>query len=284
MESSALLLPLLAGAGIALLAGPLGCFVVWRRMAYFGDAIAHSALLGIALATSLHMSNHLGILIGCSLFALMLIWLQARRILSVDTLLGFLAHAGLAAGIVWLSWANHNNDPQNSHGHDGHGHENGTAHIDLHSYLLGDILTVQLNDIAVILCLGVVTLAMLVWHWQKLVLVTLHEELAQAEGIHVAAMRALLIISLTIFVIIAVNAVGVLLMTSLLIIPAAAASLLARSHTHMAIIAAIVGLIGVSSGLLLAHTAHLPPGPSIVLACVGICVICVGLGRIIRNK
>ena len=90
----------IAGIGVAIIAGAIGCFVVWRKMAYFGDSLAHSALLGVALGLVLGISTNLGTIIICSIFAIVLIWLQQKKILATDTLLGILAHSALSVGTV----------------------------------------------------------------------------------------------------------------------------------------------------------------------------------------
>ena len=94
---------LITTIALALLAGPLGCFVVWRRMAYFGDGLAHSALLGVAVGLIIGMSNQLGMLLVAVLFAIMLLWLRAQRLLATDTLLGILAHPALSLGLVAMA-------------------------------------------------------------------------------------------------------------------------------------------------------------------------------------
>ena len=94
---------IIAGVGIAIIAGAIGCFVVWRKMAYFGDSLAHSALLGVALGLVMGISTNLGTIIICSIFAIVLIWLQQKKILATDTLLGILAHSALSVGMVTLS-------------------------------------------------------------------------------------------------------------------------------------------------------------------------------------
>ena len=156
----------LAGVAVAVITGVMGCFVVWRRMAYFGDSLAHSALLGVALGFAVGVAVNLGIIIICSIFAVLLLWL------ATDTLLGILAHSALSIGMVTISIMG--------------------QRIDLHSILFGDILTVTRSELWWIYIGGIIVMIMLVTNWSSLVLMTLQEDLAQAEGVRVLFCNLLL--------------------------------------------------------------------------------------------
>lgn len=238
---------LIAGLCIALIAGALGCFVVWRRMAYFGDSLAHSALLGIALGLLYSFDLNIGILIVCSVFAILLVWLQQKRVLATDTLLGILAHAALSIGMVAISFIHHLN-------------------FDLHSYLFGDILTVREKDLYWIFGGSLVVLALLISNWASLVLMTINEDMARAEGVRTFWMHFLLMLLMTIVVAVSIRIVGILLITSMLIIPAASARQVARSPEIMAITSCIIGIISVIFGLYGSIHFDTPSGPSIVTA------------------
>ena len=157
---------LIAGIGVALITGPLGCFVLWKRMSYFGDSLAHSTLLGIAFGLLLHVPLHLSVILVCALFAVLLTWLQQKRILPADTLLGVLAHSALALGIITISLSD-------------------VRSFDLHRYLFGSILTVQREELYWIYGGGVVITVLLINQWKKLVLTTLHRDIAKSEGIKI---------------------------------------------------------------------------------------------------
>lgn len=234
-----------AGIGVAIVSAMLGCFVVWRRMAYFGDSLAHSALLGIALGLLTGISLNLSILVVCSVFAAILIALQHKKVLATDTLLGILAHAALSIGMVVISFLDQ-------------------PGFDLHSYLFGDILTVQANDLWWIYGGGILVLALLRINWSSLTLMTINEDLARAEGVNTFRANLVLMCLMTIVVSVSIRIVGILLVTSMLIIPAAAARQLARSPEGMAFIAAIVGIISVIIGLFASMYMDTPSGPSIV--------------------
>jgi zinc transport system permease protein len=242
-----LLYALLAGLALALIAGPLGCFVVWQRLAYFGDTLAHSALLGVALSLWLSL-NITATVIGCSLLlAILLLVLQRNPQLGTDSLLGLLSHASLALGLLAVSLM-------------------GSSGVDLNAYLFGDLLAVSRNDLTLILVVSAVLMALLLHHWRALLNLTLHEELAQVEGYPVLKLRLLLMVMLAVLVAVAIKAIGVLLITALLIIPASAARPFARSPAQMAGLAAALGCLSIIGGLQLSLSLDTPAGPSVVVA------------------
>ncbi|WP_375740829.1 zinc ABC transporter permease subunit ZnuB [Pseudomonas boanensis] len=242
-----LLNALLAGLALALVAGPLGSFVVWRRMAYFGDTLSHAALLGVALGLMLDVSPTLAVTVGCVLLAVLLVTLQQRQPLASDTLLGILAHSTLSLGLVVLSFMSE-------------------VRIDLMGYLFGDLLAVSDMDLAWILGGSALVLVALILMWRPLLAITVHEELARVEGLPVAAIRLGLMLLIAVVIAVAMKIVGVLLITSLLIIPAAAAQRHARSPEQMALGASVLGLLAVCAGLSLSWFKDTPAGPSIVVS------------------
>lgn len=238
---------LVAGMGLALVAGPLGCFVVWRRMAYFGDTMAHSALLGVSLSFLFGIDLTLGVFVVATLVAVALLLLQRQASLSTDALLGLLSHSTLAVGLVlvsFMSW----------------------VRIDLMGFLFGDILSVSRLDIALIYGGGAATLIALMLFWRRLLAATVSPELAEAEGLQPEVMRVLLMLLMALIIAIAMKLVGVLLITSLLIIPAATARRLSASPEQMAYIAALCGVVAVAGGLFGSRSWDTPSGPSIVVA------------------
>lgn len=234
----------LAGIGVAFAAAPLGCFVVWRRMAYFGDATAHAAILGVALSLTFQMSIFTGALAVALVMALT-VSLLAGRGYAMDTLLGVLAHSALAFGLVAVSFLS-------------------GVRIDLMAYLFGDILAVSRSDLIVIWGGAVLVVALIVWRWAQLLTATLNEELAYASGFDPRREQLILTLSLAVTVAVAIKVVGVLLIAAMLIIPAAAARNLARSPETMALIAAGIGALSAITGLRAAYVFDTPAGPSIV--------------------
>ncbi len=238
---------LAAGIGVALIAGPLGCFIIWRRMAYFGDTMAHSALLGVALAVLFEVSITGSVFVIATLGALALIVLQRRAPLSSDALLGILSHSTLALGIVivaMMTW----------------------LRIDLMAYLFGDILAVSWLDIVVIYAGGALVIGLLALIWRPLLAGTISAELAAAEGLHPERARIIFMLLMAAVIAIAMKVVGILLITSLLIIPAAAARRFSSTPEMMAVIAALTGAVAVIGGLAGSLKWDTPSGPSIVVA------------------
>ncbi len=242
-----LLNALLAGLALALVAGPLGSFVVWRRMAYFGDTLSHAALFGVALGLMLDVNLTLAVTVGCVLLALLLVTLQQRQPLASDTLLGILAHSTLSLGLVSLSFMD-------------------DVRIDLMGYLFGDLRAVGPSDLAWIIGGSALVLLMLIPLWRPLLAITVHEELAKVEGLPVAGIRLALMLLIAVVIAVAMKIVGVLLITSLLIIPSAAAQRHARTPEQMALGASVLGIVAVCLGLTLSWFEDTPAGPSIVVS------------------
>ncbi|HAA92822.1 MAG TPA: zinc ABC transporter permease subunit ZnuB [Rhodospirillaceae bacterium] len=238
---------LLAGIGVAIVGGPLGCFVVWRRLAYFGDSLAHSALFGIALGFLLGIDLTLGIALTCVVFAVAIVFLQEQNKLASDTLLGILSHTALSLGLVVIAFLQ-------------------TVQIDLLAYLFGDVLAVRDNDLILIYGGAILVLTTLLWIWRSLIALTMHEELARAEGVPVFRVRLIFTLLLAVTIAIGMKIIGILLITSLLIIPAAAARRFARTPEQMAVIASIIGALSVLTGLLGSVQFDTPSGPSVVVA------------------
>ena len=238
---------LTAGLTLAVVAGPLGSFVVWRRMAYFGDTLAHAALLGVALGFILDINPALAVTVGCVLLAIALAGLQQRQGLASDTLLGILAHSTLSLGLVALSFMR-------------------DVRVDLLGYLFGDLLAVSAVDLYWIIGGSALVLALLIPLWRPLLAITVHEELARVEGVPVAAVRLSLMLLIAVVIAVAMKIVGVLLITSLMIIPAAAAQRHARTPEQMAVFASLIGMVSVCGGLSLSWYQDTPAGPSIVVS------------------
>ncbi len=234
----------LAGVGTALAAAPLGCFVVWRRMAYFGDATAHAAILGVALSLALSLPVFVGAVIIALVMAAAVTLLTGRGY-AMDTLLGVMAHSALAFGLVAVSFLS-------------------GVRIDLMAYLFGDILSVSRIDLAVIWGGALVVVALVAWRWSALLTATLNPDLARASGIAPQREQLVLTVALAVVVAVAIKVVGVLLITAMLIIPAATARPFARTPETMAIIATILAMIAAWGGLQASYQFDTPTGPTIV--------------------
>ncbi|QIE41250.1 hypothetical protein G5B39_04350 [Rhodobacteraceae bacterium SC52] len=234
----------LAGLGVALAAGPLGCFIVWRRMAYFGDATAHAALLGVALALAMSISIFAGVLAVALVLAVSVSALSARGA-PVDTLLGVFAHGGLAVGLVVVSLLP-------------------GARVDLMGLLLGDILAVGKVDLAVIWSGAVIVVGLLAWRWSGLLIATLNADLARASGVDARREDLILMLALALVVAVALKVVGALLISAMLIVPAATVRPFARTPEAMAVLAALCGAVATMGGIAMSYQFDTPTGPTIV--------------------
>ena len=238
---------LLGGLGVALMAGVLGCFVVWRRMAYFGDTLSHAALLGIALGLALEVNLTLAVIVMSCLLALALVLLQRRRDLGTDTALGILSHAALACGLIAISFME-------------------KVRFDLMGYLFGDILAISQSDLWWIWGGTIALLAIIAALWRPLLASTVEPDIARIEGLKVESLQLLFMLLLAIVVALAMKVVGLLLITALLIIPAATARRLSKTPEQMALLSALIGAAAVVLGLLASRYGNLPAGPSVVAA------------------
>ena len=238
---------LIAGIGIALVAGPLGCFIIWRKLAYMGDTLSHAALLGVALALLFEVEIVFAVFLISGLISLSLLYLQGRARLSGDTLLGLLSHSALALGLVALAFMP-------------------WVRTDLMGLLFGDILAVSKSDLAIIWAGGACILLALFAIWRTLFAKTVNAEIAEAEGLPTKRADICFMILVAAAIAISIKIVGVLLITALLIIPAATARRFSSGPEQMAVLAALIGVLSVLSGLFGSLQWDTPSGPSIIVA------------------
>jgi len=237
---------LAAGIGLGLFAAPLGCFVVWSRMAYIGETIAQAGLIGVALGLLLNTDVTASVLAVTLAVSGLLILLGRQQIVPLDSILGLLAHAGLALGVIAASLVR-------------------GPSVDLMSYLFGDIFAVSLTDLAWVWGGGAVVIATLVWLWRPLLAVAIHDELAAAEGVDRGLVRTAFTLLLALTIAIAIKIVGALLVIAVLIMPAVAARPFSGTPERMAVLSAAVAALGVTGGLALSLAGDIPGGPAIVV-------------------
>lgn len=240
-----LLRALLAGFGLAMMSGPLGALVIWQRMAYFGDALAHASLLGIILSLFFAINVTFGILGVALVVSFLLASMQSHTWFSSDTLLGVLAHTGLALGLLLFSFV--------------------PSKVDLLSYLYGDIFAISWNQVYAIFISMALVLLVLAKIWQKLLQMIIHTDLAHVEGVNVKRLRMIFIALLAFVVAMGIQIVGVLLMTAMLVIPAATARCYAKSPTSLAVLASGVGMLSVCFGMYLAVQLNNPGAYTMVV-------------------
>lgn len=244
----------LAGIGVALVAGPLGCFIVWRRLAYFGDTLSHAALLGVALAFLFEINITLAVFAVSACVSIALLLLQKRATLSSDALLGLLAHSALALGLVVLAFMT-------------------WIRMDLMGFLFGDILAVSRIDVGIIWLGGAIVLAILAMIWRPFFAATVNRELAEAENMKPDRANIIFMLLMAAVIAISMKIVGVLLITAMLIIPAATARRFSSGPEQMAILASVIGAASVLGGLFGSLEWDTPAGPSIVVAALGLFVL-----------
>ena len=243
-----------AGIGLAFITGPLGCFIVWRRLSYFGDTIAHSALLGVVIAYALDFNLIIAVFVVSCLIALSLLFLQRRTNLPDDALLGLLAHSVLAIGLVLLGILSF-------------------IRIDLMGLLFGDILSVNVTDLLFVWIGGSIVLIVLILIWRPLFAGTVNLELAKAEGLNPDLANAIFTLLIASVIAISIKIVGILLITGLLIIPAAASRNLSSTPIQMAIISSIIGVCSVVIGLQTSMIWNTSTGPTILVITLGVFII-----------
>ena len=238
---------LVAGIGMAIVAGPLGCFVIWRRLAYFGDTLAHSGLLGVTIGFILNIDLSFSVFVISGIIAFFLLVLQKKTKLAGDSLLGLLAHSSLAIGLVFIAILS-------------------SIRFDLMGLLLGDILSVSINDILIIWFGGSLLLLVLFFIWKSLFAATISYDLAKAEGMSPELSNYIFTILLAGIIAISIKMIGVLLITGLLLIPPAMSRNFSNSPKQMIIFSIIGGVISVIIGLFCSLQLNTPSGPSIIVA------------------
>ena len=243
-----------AGIGLALITGPLGCFIIWRRLSYFGDTIAHSALLGVVIAYAMNFNLIIAVFAVSCFIALSLLFLQKRTNLPDDALLGLLAHSVLAIGLVLLGILSF-------------------IRIDLMGLLFGDILSVNITDVLFVWIGGSIVLIVLILIWRPLFAATVNLELAKAEGLNADLANAIFTILIASVIAISIKIVGILLITGLLIIPAAASRNLSSTPIQMAIISSVIGLVSVVLGLQTSMIWNSSTGPTILAIALGVFIL-----------
>ena len=245
---------LIAGVGIAIIAGPLGCLVIWRRLSYFGDTLSHSALLGVTLAYAFSINITLSVFVISSIVAILLINLQKRTKLAGDSLLGLLAHSTLAIGLVLIGFLS-------------------SIRFDLMGLLFGDILAVTTEDITLVWIGGIIILGILYYIWKSIFSATVNYDLAAAEGMRPEISNFIFTLLLAAVIALSIKMIGALLITGLLLIPAAIARNLSNSPKQMIIISVLAGIASVVIGLFTSLELNTSSGPSIIVVSLALFVL-----------
>ena len=253
---------IISGIGVAIIAGPLGSLMIWRRMAYFGDTLSHSTLLGVSSALLLNINVYLGLIGMCLIVSCFLASLTKQKQLASDAILAILSHATLALGLGMATVLE-------------------DVRIDLLGYLYGDILSVTNQDLIWIGIVTIVVLSLICLLWKWLLSVTVDESLAKVEGVPIGPVRWIFILIMSLFFAVTMKLIGVLLITALLIIPSSAARCISKNPEQMAVFASTIGSIAVVLGVGMSLFWDWPTGPAIVVMATTLFCVSLGLGKCI---
>lgn len=260
---------------IALIAGPvaglLGAFITLRRMAFFSDAISHAAMTGVTLGFALHLAGDANdaamqatLLVFCVVIALVMAWLFERTTLHTDTVIAFSYTGSVALGVVLISRLR--------------------GYRVLEGALFGDILAASGTDVWMIAGLGVVMVGFLFLNMRALTLSVVQENLAKLEGFNTRRLNYFFVVLIALVVALLLRQLGALLISGLIVVPAAAARIVAGTFRKMLLFSAVFGLLGAAAGVFSSYHLDTPTGPTIVLGDVAILSVCLAGGMMRRFR
>ena len=230
MEWLQILLPAWTmGTLLVFLTAPLGCLMLWRRMSFFADTMAHGTLLGVAIAGALSLPLWLGVTFLAFLLVGVL-WVLHDPRLPNDALLALCSATLLCSGLMFIQHIP-------------------SLRPELLSYLFGDLLQISWSDLPMFAIVIIAALAVLYKNWQAQIQIAIDPDMAVSEGVNAKWQRLVFMLLLALFTVLALRAVGSLLMGALLVIPALTARLLANSPKQMVIWAFVIAQIGITVGL-----------------------------------
>jgi len=236
---------LIAGVAIGIVAGPIGVFLIWRRMSFLGETIAHASMLGISISLLLDINFYFGLFFVAILVAFLLNYLSLNKELAPDAILALLAHSSLALGILVIP----------------------TSQLNIMEFLFGDILAVSGTDIAMIVSVSASCCLALKVIWPDLILLTINEDLATAENVPVGTTKLIYLFCVALVFAVAIKVIGILLITSMLVIPALAARSFAKDSESMVWCSSLMATLSVFGGVGISCVWDLSTGPAIVVFC-----------------
>ncbi len=241
---------LLAGILMVLVAAPMGCLMVWQRLAFLADTLGHAAVLGVALGLVMSINPMMSVLL-IILLVMVIMQLSQRRLhvsagVLSESVLAILSYTGLSAGILILGVS-------------------GRSNVSLEAILFGDLLATSMQDLMFIGITVLILLGLLWKHWHSFVAVTVSPEIAQAEGISVQKTQLLLYLMIALLVAVMMKIMGVLLIGAMLVIPVNAARVFSRGPEQMVLISLGFGLISLFSGMFFSWQFDLQTGPAVVV-------------------
>ena len=254
----------IAGLLMITIAAPMGCLMVWQRLAFLSDTLGHAAVLGVGLGLWLQLHPMVGVLA-----VVVLIVISLSRVVSFnnalsETTLAVISHSGLAAGLILLGTM-----PSQT--------------ISLESILFGDLLATTVTDLGLIFATVVILVFLLLQHWRSFVAVSVSREVAQAEGIEVRRLQFLMYLMIALLVAVMMKVMGVLLIAAVLVIPTSSARLLSKSPEQMVLISALFGAASLGGGMLSSFQFDWQTGPAIVLSAAVLLIVTLLVKRLVRR-
>ncbi|WP_343377602.1 iron chelate uptake ABC transporter family permease subunit [Buchnera aphidicola (Formosaphis micheliae)] len=238
----------LAGMLLTLVTGPLGSFIVWRRMTFLSDTLSHSSLLGLAGGIFFNINPFYMVLFLLLILSLFIVILEQDLYLSLDLILGIMTNSAVSLSMIIFNCISEKD------------------RIDVSNYFFGNLLKITLFDVVMVAMIITIILLILYIYWNKILLCSINPELAIIEGVNIFKIRLIFMFITTLTIIIAIKLIGSLIITSLLIMPAAIAKRFSSSPEQMAILATIIGMFGMTSGIIISILFSFPISSSIVLS------------------
>jgi zinc transport system permease protein len=238
---------IIAGLLMVSIAAPIGCLMVWQRLAFLSDTLGHAAVMGVGLGLLLQLPAMFGVLAVVLLIVISLSQVTSFNNALSETTLAIISHTGLAAGLILLGVL-----PANS--------------VSLEAILFGDLLAVTLTDLSMILVTTIVLAFLLLRHWRSFVAVSVSREIAQAEGIEVRKVQLLMYLMIALLVAVMMKVMGVLLIAAMLVIPTTNARMLSSSPERMVMFSALFGFVALAGGIFSSFQFDWQTGPAIVLS------------------
>jgi zinc transport system permease protein len=260
-----LLRAVLAGLIMVVIAAPMGCLMVWQRLAFLSDTLGHAAVLGVGLGLMLQLEPIFGVLAVALVIVFSLSRVSSFNSALSETTLAIISHTGLAGGIILV------------------GLLPGPA-VNLEAILFGDLLATTSADLLNLLLTTVLLLVLLLRHWRAFVAVSVSREIAQAEGIEVRRIQFLMYIMIALLVAVMMKVMGVLLIAAMLVIPTTSARLFSRSPEQMVYISGLYGLFALGGGITSSFHFDWQTGPAIVVSATVLLLLTLAVTRVIKPQ
>jgi zinc transport system permease protein len=255
----------LAGLIMVVIAAPMGCLMVWQRLAFLSDTLGHAAVLGVGLGLMLQLEPIFGVLAVALVIVFSLSRVSSFNSALSETTLAIISHTGLAGGIILV------------------GLLPGPA-VNLEAILFGDLLATTSADLLNLLLTTVLLLVLLLRHWRAFVAVSVSREIAQAEGIEVRRIQFLMYIMIALLVAVMMKVMGVLLIAAMLVIPTSSARLFSRSPEQMVYISGLYGLFALGGGITSSFHFDWQTGPAIVVSATVLLLLTLAVTRVIKPQ